>query len=113
MNAGLHVDRVMVDSGAAYSACPFDYANEHEIRETQRKIQFQTTSGELVEHHTYHLRQNDYRCKSLINSKTISVSKNTEIIFAELINSKDNNVRMKLQTLQILQIFIECMIMVG
>ena len=57
---------------------------------------------------------NDYRCKSLMNSKTISVSKkNTEIIFAELINSKNNNVRMKLQTLQILQIFIECRIVVG
>ena len=41
----------MVDSGAAHSACPFDYANEHEIRETQRKIQFQTASGELLEHH--------------------------------------------------------------
>ena len=57
----------------------------------------------------YHSAENDYRCKSLINSKTISVSKkNTEITFAELINSKNNNVRMKLQTLQILQIFIEC-----
>ena len=33
LNAGLHVDRVMVDSGAAHSDCPFDYANEHEIRE--------------------------------------------------------------------------------
>ena len=47
----MHVDRVMVDSGAAHSACPFDYANENEIRETQRKIQFQTASGELLEHH--------------------------------------------------------------
>ena len=51
LNAGLHVDRVMCDSGAAHSACPLDYANEHEIRETQRKIQFQTASGELLEHH--------------------------------------------------------------
>ena len=25
-----NVDRVMVDSGAAHSACPSDYANEHE-----------------------------------------------------------------------------------
>ena len=40
-----------VDSGAAHSACPSDYANEHEIREVQRKIQFQTASGELLEHH--------------------------------------------------------------
>ena len=32
-NASLHVDMVMVDSGAAHSACPFGYANEHEIRE--------------------------------------------------------------------------------
>ena len=46
-----HVDRVMVDSGAAHSACPSDYANEHEVREVQRKIQFQTASGELLEHH--------------------------------------------------------------
>ena len=45
MNAGLHVDRVMVDSGAAHSACPFDCENEHEIRETQRKIHFQTATG--------------------------------------------------------------------
>ena len=45
------VDRVMVDSGAAHSACPSDYANEHEVREVQRKIQFQTASGELLEHH--------------------------------------------------------------
>ena len=41
----------MVDSGAAQSACPFDDANGREIRETQRKIQFQTASGELLEHH--------------------------------------------------------------
>ena len=46
-----HVDRVMVDSGAAHSTCPSDYANEHEVREVQRKIQFQTASGELLEHH--------------------------------------------------------------
>ena len=46
-----NVDRVMVDSGAAHSACPPDYANEHEVREVQRKIQFQTASGELLEHH--------------------------------------------------------------
>ena len=44
------VDRVMVDSGASHSACPSDYANEHEVREVQRKIQFQTASGELLEH---------------------------------------------------------------
>ena len=50
LNAGLHVDRVMVDSGAAHSASPFEYANEHEIRETRRKIQFLTASGELLEH---------------------------------------------------------------
>ena len=41
----------MVDSGAAHSACPFDYTSQHEIRETRRKIQFQTASGQLVEHH--------------------------------------------------------------
>ena len=41
----------MVDSGAAHSACPPDYANEDEVREVQRKIQFQTASGELLEHH--------------------------------------------------------------
>ena len=35
----------------AHSACPSDYANEHEVREVQRKIQFQTASGELFEHH--------------------------------------------------------------
>ena len=49
--AGLHVDRVMVDSGAAHSACTFDHANEHKIRETQRKIEFLTASSELLEHH--------------------------------------------------------------
>ena len=27
-----------------------DYANEHEVRKVQRKIQFQTASGELLEH---------------------------------------------------------------
>ena len=37
----------------------------------------------------HHLRGNDYRCKSFIFSKTISVNKKiTEIFFAELINSK-------------------------
>ena len=41
----------MVDSGAAHGACPFDCANEHEIRETQRKIQFQTASTKVLEHH--------------------------------------------------------------
>ena len=51
LNAISHVDRVMVDSGAAHSACLSDYANEHEVREVQRKIQFQTVSGELLEHH--------------------------------------------------------------
>ena len=51
LNASLHIDRVMVDSGAAHSACPSDYANEHEAREFQDKISFQTASGELLEHH--------------------------------------------------------------
>ena len=50
-----NVDRVMVDSGAAHSACPSDYSNEHEVREVQRKIQFQTASGELFEHHGNHV----------------------------------------------------------
>ena len=66
--------------------------------------------GNLV---VYHSRQNDYRCKSFINSKTISVSKKYRNNVAELINSKNNNVRMKLQTLQMIRIFIECTIMVG
>ena len=53
----------------------------------------------------YHSRQNNYRCTSVINSKTISVIKKiTEIFFAELVNSKNNFVRMKLQTLQKMQI---------
>ena len=51
LKAGSPTDRVMVDSGAAHSACPPDYANEHELREVQREIQFQTASGELLEHH--------------------------------------------------------------
>ena len=51
LSGSLHRDRVMVDSGAAHSACPLDYANEHEVREVQCKIQFQTASGELLEHH--------------------------------------------------------------
>ena len=42
-----------------------------------------------------------------------TVKKNTEMCFAELINNKNNNVRMKLQTLQVIQIFLECRIMVG
>ena len=61
----------------------------------------------------YHSAENNYRCKSLLNSKTISAIKKYRIILAGLINSKNYNVRMKLQTLQILQIFIECKIMVG
>ena len=78
----------------------------------------QDSDGECESWHAgredFHRGKNNYRCKSLINSKTISVSKKkTEIIFAELLNSKNNNVRMKLQTLQILHIFIECRIMVG
>ena len=51
LNAGSPTDRVMVDSGAVHSACPSDYANENEVREVQRKIQFQTVSGELLEHY--------------------------------------------------------------
>ena len=51
LKAGSPTDRVMVDSGAAHSACPSDHVNEHEVREVQRKIQFQTASGELLEHH--------------------------------------------------------------
>ena len=34
-----------------HNACPFDYTNEHEVRVTKRKIQFQTASGELLEYH--------------------------------------------------------------
>ena len=45
LEAGSPTDRVMVDSGAAHSACPSDHANEHEVREVQHK------SGELLEHH--------------------------------------------------------------
>ena len=52
LNANLQVDRVMVDSRAAHNACPFDYTNEHEVRVTKRKIQFQTASGELLEYHS-------------------------------------------------------------
>ena len=38
----------------------------------------------------YHSGKNNYRCKSLINSKTISAGKKiTEIIFARLMNSKN------------------------
>ena len=33
LNARSHTDRVMVDSGAPHSACPSDYASEHEVRE--------------------------------------------------------------------------------
>ena len=42
----------------------------------------------------YQSRQNNYICKSLVNSKTISVSKKiTKLFFAELITSKNNHVR--------------------
>ena len=51
LQAGSLTDRVMVNSGAAHGACPSDYANEHEVREVQHKVQFQTASGELLEHH--------------------------------------------------------------
>ena len=61
----------------------------------------------------YHSGKNNDRCKSLINSKTISVSKKFRNIFAGRINSKKHNVRMKLQTSQILQIFIECRNILG
>ena len=44
LNARSHTDRV-------HSACPSDYASEHEVKEVQHKIQFQTASGELLEHH--------------------------------------------------------------
>ena len=44
--------------------------------------------------HSYHSAENDYICESLINSK-------------------NNSVHMKLQTLQKMQLFIECRIMVG
>ena len=44
-------DRVTVDSGAAHSACPSYNASEHEVRDIQHKMQFQTASGELLEHH--------------------------------------------------------------
>ena len=51
LNASSPTDRVMVDSGAAHSACPSDDVSEHEVREVQHKIQFQTASGELLERH--------------------------------------------------------------
>ena len=56
----------------------------------------------------YHPGKNNYRCKSLTNSKTISVRKNDRIIFCKTYYFQKHNVRMKLQTLQILQIIIEC-----
>ena len=37
LKAGSPTDRVTVDSGAAHSACPYDYANEHEVRDVQQK----------------------------------------------------------------------------
>ena len=51
LKASSPTDRVMVDSGAAHSDCPPDYADEHEVREVQHKIQFQTASGKLHDHH--------------------------------------------------------------
>ena len=61
----------------------------------------------------YHRALNDCRCKSLIISKTISVSKKIQKYIFRTCLSKKHNVRMKLQTLQILHIFIECKNMVG
>ena len=62
----------------------------------------------------YRSAKNNYRCKSLTSSKTTSVSKQiTELFLQDLLIPKNNNVRMKLQTLQMIQIFIECKIMVG
>ena len=46
-----HTDKVMVDSGAGHSAGPSDRASEHKAKDGQQKIQFQTASGELFEHH--------------------------------------------------------------
>ena len=43
--------RSWFDSGAAHSASPLNYANEHEVREFEHKIQVQTASGKLLEHH--------------------------------------------------------------
>ena len=40
----------MVEFGAANTACPSDHATEHGVKD-QHKIQFQTASGELFEHH--------------------------------------------------------------
>ena len=40
-------ERVIIDSGAAHSACPSDYANEHERFNT--RFNFQPASGELLE----------------------------------------------------------------
>ena len=50
-----------------------------------------------------HSRQNINKSESLTNSKTISVGKKTDLIVAELTNSKNNDVLMKSQTLQMLQ----------
>ena len=47
----LRVNSNVDDSGAAHSACPSDYAKEHEVRVDQSNIQFQTVSRELLEHH--------------------------------------------------------------
>ena len=59
----------------------------------------------------YHYGENDYRCKSLINSKTFSVSQKNYRNNCNLFQK--HNVRMKLQLLQMIQILIEWMIMVG
>ena len=62
-----HLDSVMVDSGAAHSACPADYAKEHKIHETQRKIQFQTANGELLGHHMAQDSVLESRTRSLMS----------------------------------------------
>ena len=47
LNAKSSTDKVMIDSGAAHSACPSEYVNDTEVREVQHKIQFQTASEEF------------------------------------------------------------------
>ena len=44
------VERVMVDSGAAVSVCPFGYAPEIPIANSTRNASLRTASGAEIEH---------------------------------------------------------------
>ena len=72
-----------------------------------------TWAGNLTKNIHYHLLRNTYICKSLINSKAFTVSQKYRIKLCWTYEFQEHNVRMRLRSVQMIEIFNVCRVMVG